>query len=190
MNAWLKALLAAGAACSLVGPCKKQIENNLGLPSFIGSLEVKSALPGRIRFYMPKLKGNAEFATELASALSGIKVIMRSNINSTTGSLLVIYDKDAVEPEVLMGAIMRLAGLEGDAARSGKSKVESNMRSAFEALDSAVLEKTRGILDARTALACVLGVTGALRAYRNKNALPGPYTMLWWSYNLITKGRG
>ena len=110
MNTWVKALMAAGMLAGLAKPVKEARENNLGLPSFAGALEVKSAIPGRIRFYMPKLKGDAEFAAALAGALSGINVINRSNINSTTGSLLVVYDETAVEPEVLMGAVMRLAG--------------------------------------------------------------------------------
>ena len=77
---------------------------------------------------MPKLKGDAEFAAALAGALSGINVINRSNINSTTGSLLVVYDETAVEPEVLMGAVMRLAGLEGEVSSGQKSKFETEMQ--------------------------------------------------------------
>ena len=190
MNTWGKALMAAGMLAGLAKPVKEARENNLGLPSFAGALEVKSAIPGRIRFYMPKLKGDAEFAAALAGALSGINVINRSNINSTTGSLLVVYDETAVEPEVLMGAVMRLAGLEGEVSSGQKSKFETEMRNAAEALNNAVMEKTHGMLDAKTALSCVLGITGIVKICKNKAALPGAYTMLWWAINLIAKGSG
>lgn len=187
MNTWLKVLFTASMLAGLAKPVKEKRENNLGLPSFTGALEVQSAIPQRIRFYMPKLKGDARFATSLAEALSGISVIKRSNINSTTGSLLIEYDEKAVEPEVLMGAIMRIAGLDGEVSAGQKCKLGQEMRNMGSAINSAVMEKTHGILDAKTALSCILGVTGIVTICRNRATLPCAYTMLWWAGNLLNK---
>jgi hypothetical protein len=49
-------------------------------------------LPGRLRLYIPALKGNATTAEKLASQVNALQGIKNVAANTVTGSLLIRYD--------------------------------------------------------------------------------------------------
>jgi hypothetical protein len=53
---------------------------------------VVSAIPGRVRFRLPKLKGNDRIAGKCAEALNAMPGISRAEVNPLTCSILMYYD--------------------------------------------------------------------------------------------------
>ena len=104
------AALAAGAAAAMP---RERKHNLMKLPSFRGTAEVRSSLPGRMRLYMPAVSGDCAQAAQMKSQLESTGVIHQVQIEPRTGSVLILYDESQVQAPVVMGAAMKLMGLDG-----------------------------------------------------------------------------
>lgn len=176
------AALAAGAAMAL----PKQPEHNLmKLPSFQGVAEVRSSLPGRMRLYMPAVSGDCAQAAQMKSQLESTGVIHQVQIEPRTGSVLILYDESQVQAPVVMGAAMKLMGLDGKVNAEPAGKVRQGMRALLRAINAGVLDATGGLLDVQTLAAGTLTVA-ALRSKAQAGwAVPGAMTLLWWASKLF-----
>ena len=182
MNGVWWAVLAAGAAAALP---KKQQHNLMKLPSFRGVAEVRSSLPGRMRLYVPAVMSAPAQAEEMARQLQGTGVIRAVSVQPKTGSVLVLYDESKVQAPVVLGAVMKLMGLDQklNAVPVGKARQDAAM--LLRAVNQGVLDATGGLLDAKTVAAAALTV-GALRSKARIGwAAPGAMTLLWWASNLF-----
>jgi Heavy metal associated domain 2 len=63
----------------------------------IGSIKVVHAIPGRVRVKISRLKENPALAWEVQERLSAVQGIQQVEVNPITGSVLVLYDRTAVE---------------------------------------------------------------------------------------------
>jgi copper chaperone CopZ len=114
-------------------------------------------LPGRLRFSLPGLRGDAERAAALRDALAGLAGVQAVNANALTGSVLVRHDGDAATRDRIVGAI-RLAGyrlMSDSAARGTTVRAGTRPAAAFaEPLIQAAVEKLleRMLLSALTAI--------------------------------------
>ena len=109
MNGILWLALAAGAAAALP---KKQQHNQMKLPSFRGVAEVRASLPGRIRLYMPAVSQQPELAAQMKAQLEGTGAVHQVTMQPLTGSVLILYDESQVQAPVVLGAAMKLMGLD------------------------------------------------------------------------------
>ena len=66
------------------------------LDIFVRSVEIAAYIPGRIRLYSKKLVGDPQLENKVKNTLSAYREIKEVSINTSTGSILIIY-----EPEVL-----------------------------------------------------------------------------------------
>ena len=66
------------------------------LDLIIRNVEIASYIPGRIRLYSKKLVGDPQLENKVKNTLSAYREIKEVSINTSTGSILIIY-----EPEVL-----------------------------------------------------------------------------------------
>ena len=176
------AALVVGAAAALP---KERKHNLMKLPSFRGTAEVRSSLPGRMRLYMPAVSGARELAAQMKAQLEGTGVISRVEIEPRTGSVLICYDETQVQAPVVMGAAMKLMGLDGKMSPAASGKVREGLHALLGAVNTGVLDATAGLLDAKTLAAAALTVA-ALRSRAQKGwAVPGAMTLLWWASRLF-----
>lgn len=59
---------------------------------------VVSFVPGRIRLKFAELKGHASLCSSIEQTCQEVDAVLDAKANPSTGSLLVVYDADAVEP--------------------------------------------------------------------------------------------
>ena len=110
MNAIGWAALAAGAAVLLPKPPK---HNLMKLPSFRGVAEVRSSLPGRMRLYVPAVTQEPALTGQMVQQMESTGVIHQVKAEPRTGSVLICYDESKVQAPVVLGAMMKLMGLDG-----------------------------------------------------------------------------
>jgi hypothetical protein len=68
----------------------------------IEHVKVVSFLPGRVRLRVRELKAHPELVAEIEQALGEVSAIKQLDINPTTGSVLIQYDRKPLkEPETL-----------------------------------------------------------------------------------------
>ena len=176
------AALAAGAAMAL----PKQPEHNLmKLPSFRGVAEVRSSLPGRMRLYMPAVIQAPEQAAQMAQQLESTGVIRQVTAEKRTGSVLILYVESKVQAPVVLGAAMKLMGLDVKAQSAPASKAREGVQLLVRAVNQGIMDATGGLLDAKTLAAGIMTVA-ALRSKAQKGwAAPGAMTLLWWASKLF-----
>lgn len=176
------AALAAGAAMAL----PKQPEHNLmKLPSFRGVAEVRSSLPGRMRLYMPAVIQAPEQAAQMAQQLESTGVIRQVTAEKRTGSVLILYDESKVQAPVVLGAAMKLMGLDVKAQSAPASKAREGVQLLVRAVNQGIMDATGSLLDAKTLAAGIMTVA-ALRSKAQKGwAAPGAMTLLWWASKLF-----
>ena len=182
MNGVWWAVLAAGAAMALP---KERKHNLMKLPSFRGIAEVKSSLPGRMRLYMPAVSASPALAEQMKAQLIGTGVIHRVDLEPRTGSVLIHYDESKVQAPVVMGAAMKLMGLDAQAGTAPVGKVREGARTLLRSVNAGVLDATGGLLDAKTLAAGALTIAALRSKAKLGWAAPGALTLLWWASNLF-----
>ncbi len=182
MNGIWWAALAAGTVLTLP---KKQGHNVMKLPSFRGVAEVRSSLPGRLRLNVPDVSANMEQAEQMKSRLEGTGVIRSVAVEPRTGSVLICYDEKAVQGAVVLGAVIKLMGLDESVRRPPVSKAFEGMQTLFGAVNAGILDATDGMLDASTLAAGALTLAALHSKMKSGWAMPGAMTLLWWASRLF-----
>lgn len=161
-----------------------------GLPGFkTGPIRVAHALPGRIRFIVPSLKGAPEEQFSALSPLEKVNGVGMVRISPISGSVVVEYQKDLLEPRLIFGALARLLGLEAELNRTPQPTLTRELRSVENSLNRAVFDKSQGILDLRSAVALTLLIAGSVTVFKNGwSSFPGGFTLLWWGSHALPKG--
>ena len=167
------------------------------LPAFA----LKSAVPGRRRYYAAALQGNEELAKLLENNLGRIAFVDSVKASSVTGSLLVCYTGDEEAVDRLMsdlgkrvfGAaehagfnlpqglsdLLPAAGLTQPLAELGAS-----IRRTAGAANAWLHEKTRGWLDFPSVFALGFIVRGLRKILLYEQRPSGPQ-MLWWAFSIL-----
>ncbi len=182
MNGVWWVALAAGTALMLP---KKQEHNVMKLPSFRGVAEVRSSLPGRLRLNVPAVSQNMPQAEQMKKQLEGTGVIRSVAIEPRTGSVLICYDESAVQGAVVLGAVIKLMGLDESVKRPPVSKLNEELKTLFSAVNAGVLDATNGLLDVPTVAAGALTVAALRSKMKSGWAVPGAMTLLWWASRLF-----
>ena len=102
-----------------------------------------------------------------------IKGVSRVQISTITGSVLIQFDDNEIQPELLYTVLIRLLGLEKELERVPQSAVLKEIRLMGDSLNRSVLERTGGIIDLWTAIPIVLGLVG-IRKIMAQGALALP----------------
>lgn len=154
------------------------------LPRHTGPVRLQHELPGRIRFRVPSLRGNlaaVQLVREKLPTLDGVESVQA---NAVTGSVLIAYQEDQVNPGLLFTALVRLLGLDAEYQRPPSSVIHRELGAMGSSLNRAVHERTAGILDLRTAMLIGLAAFGIKELVsKGSGALPAGFTLLWWAMN-------
>ena len=163
---------------------------------------LKSAVPGRRRYYAAALQGNEELAKLLEKNLGRIAFIDSVKASSVTGSLLVCYTGDEEAVDSLMAdlgkrvfgvksaklgfnlpqglsALLPAAGLTQPLAELGAS-----IRRTAGAANVWLHEKTHGWLDFPSVFALGFIVRGLRKILLYEQRPSGPQ-MLWWAFSIL-----
>ncbi|WFD09928.1 HMA2 domain-containing protein [Tepidibacter hydrothermalis] len=168
----------------------KNKKNNITnkVPSFKGILEVRHCITGRIRLYIPILKNNEEIKSIIMDQLSKINLITNIDINTITGTVLLNYDNEKIDPMIIVGIMIKILNLEQEIEKTPKSKIEKEMIELKSSLNRAVYEKSQGIIDGKTTLGLSLVLFGIYRLRKNPTIMPSGMTLMWWVYSEFFKG--
>ena len=160
------------------------------LPIIRGQFEASHSLPGRIRFRVPLIenKDNTQIGI-IRNELSKIPDIESVDICSSSGSILVQYDNERIEPYVVCGILIKVLGLEAALDSQPESAVQREMRMIGNAINHTVYNSTAGALDLTSAFIILIMSFGLYRIIIQKDrSLPGGINLLWWAY-VMAKGR-
>ncbi len=153
-------------------------------------LSVVHSLPGRTRFRVPRLCGDARTAAAIEETLQGIEGVRSVAVSHISATVLVEHDAERIAPEVVAAALIRVLGLENEITRDVEAALARELREFSRAANRAVYEKTGGLLDFKTALFLVLAFLGARKMLQQGTlALPAGFTLLWWAGNGLLRGR-
>ncbi len=149
-----------------------------------GPLRVIHALPGRMRFRAPSLKGN-EAAKELVeSKIGALEAVASISVNILSGSVLVKFNEKDLEPGLLFAVLIRVLGLEKEFEKPPKPILATEMKDVADSLNRFVYDHTGGIVDLWTLLFILIAGQGVRELYAGgKRVLPPGLTLLWWAYH-------
>ena len=157
-----------------------------------GPVRVSHTLPGRVRFSVPTLKEESSKGTFLEEKLSTVDGVKSVEVGPLTGSVLIQYRENIVQPELLYAAIVRLMGLEKELEKVPQPKVVKELRSFMDSLNRVVYDRTGGLLNFTSALLILLAGFGIRKiASDGSKAMPAGFTLLWWGvHHLLGGGNG
>ena len=151
-----------------------------------GPIQVAHALPGRIRFLIPSLRGTGAGDPPAVARLQAIHGIETVDFTAISGSLVVTYRPDQVDAQLLPGALARLLGLEEEFERTPSSVVTQELQLVAQSLNRAVLDKSHGLVDLWSATALVLIAVGGRKVMADGwRALPAGFTLIWWGLHSL-----
>ena len=160
------------------------------LPVIPGKFEISHAMPGRIRFRVPSLEARADSQIQtIRNELPKIAEIRSVEINLYSGSILVQYDVDGIEPYIVCGLLIRALGLEAELESRPESAVQKELKLIGKAIDQAVYNTTAGTLDLTPAFILLTLSLGLYKVLlQSDRTIPGGINLLWWAY-VMAKGR-
>lgn len=105
-------------------------------------------------------------------------------VNLISGSVLIHYQPEVINPEILFVAIIKLLDLESELLSTPDPFLGREIREIGDSLNRTVYELTGGMTDFHTLLLISLAVFGIYMFRRDSlRAFPGGITLLWWAYS-------
>lgn len=175
----------AGKMISDASGNSKKNKNLVNIPDFIGVVEVKHSIKGRIRYKIPRLKGDNAMAEYISGQLSKVKFIKKVESNTITGTLLINYDYGNIDPNMLTAAIIKLLNLESEISKKKDALVTRELSNIKEVINLAVYNKTKGILDIKSIYLIAIMIFAVRGIKAAPKILPNGYTMARWVYKEI-----
>jgi hypothetical protein len=170
---------------------KKKDQKRSPLLSITGPIRTSHVLPGRVRFHIFSLKNDENKIEIVKKQFPKIEGIKSVQINKVSGSVLILFDQDKLEPELLCAALIRLLDLEKELEKIPKPILSKEFREMGDSLNRAVFEKTGGIIDLWTAVPLLLIILGFRKILMDRTTMwPTGITMLWWAYNSLFRTKG
>ena len=162
---------------------------------------LKSAVPGRRRYYAAALQENEELAKLLEKNLGRIAFVDSVKASSVTGSLLVCYTGDEKAVDRLMADLGKRVfgaadhagfnlpqGLSDLLPAAGftqpLAELGASIRRTAGAANAWLHEKTRGWLDFPSVFALGFIVRGLRKILLYEQRPSGPQ-MLWWAFSIL-----
>ena len=151
-----------------------------------GPIRVAHAIPGRIRFIVPSLRGVPRDGIAAIEHLESLDGFDRVEVSPISGSFVVHYRPEQIDPPLLLGAVARLLGLESELEHVPTPAIPKELDLLAQSINRAVFHKTYGLLDLWSIMALVLIAIGGKKAMADGwRALPAGFTLLWWGLHSL-----
>lgn len=174
---------------ALLGKKAKQHQSQSPLMQLKWPIETKHLLPGRARFQIPLLVGDATAVQQIETQLQRVEGVDSVEANRISGSVLICYQPDKIAPELLFAALIRLLDLEKELERTPPSTVAKEFRNIGEALNRAVYSMTDGVIDLWTTIPLALLFVGVRKIIAEGTlSFPAGFTLIWWAYTSMFRG--
>jgi copper chaperone CopZ len=170
-------------------------------PSDLAGIELRHAIPGRIRLRIPAIKGEPGLSREVQRQLSALPVIRRVEVNPVTGSVLVLYDPADSAAIAQLGRMM-IPGLDLDAMPgpddltaadgNGSGSTAESVAEFGRRLNEKVQVATGHAADLKFLVPASLLVGGLVRLIASRK-VPSPtwYDLIWFAFGTyFTLNRG
>lgn len=156
--------------------------------SKMGPVRVVHAIKGRLRLQVPAVNGLQEADLPGIATLKTLNGIQTVRFTPVTGSILIHYHPDQLEPMLIWGAVIKLLGLEDEMDKSPTPAILKEMKAFGRGLNRSVLQETHGFLDGRAILIILMLIIGVRKLYVDRWAsIPAGATLIWWALNSIGK---
>ena len=160
-------------------------------PADLTGIQLRHAIPGRVRLRVPGIKGQPALAREIEQQLAGLAVVRRVEVSAVTGSVLVVYDPADSAAIAGLGRMM-IPGLDLDGLADPGAEPPSQADAATSPADAvadlarkvnAQVEATTGSVDLRFLVPASLFVGGLVRLIASKKLTsPAWYDFLWFAF--------
>ena len=154
---------------------------------FKGIIEIRHSLNGRIRFFVPKLKGNPEACASLEKHLIKAEVIREIKINHVSGSVLLIYKPGGADDATLTGVLVKLLGIEKEIEKDPTPVVGKELSGLLKSINTAIYEHSNGLLDLNNLITMSFMSMGIFSMIKSPRILPSGLSLLYWAYNNATR---
>lgn len=155
------------------------------LPSFLGIIEVKHYVKGRIRLLIPILKDNKEGGDALLADLKKLPQLKSIRLTTLTGSLLLEFDEKQISAATIVAILIRLLRLESEIEKQPQSLVLGELGMMQKAINRAVFEKSKGIFNINSLLFLGFSGFGIYQFFHSKMKFPPALSLIWWAYNIL-----
>lgn len=150
---------------------------------FRGIVEIKHAIPGRVRFFIPLLKMDSQKGQLLEQQLLKAAAVSQIKVNPLLGSVLIVYEKDKIDEVTLTGVLVKLLGLEKELEKPPRSMAGEELSRVLKSANSSIYEQTDGLLDLNTAITLTFLSLGIWSVVRSGSVLPAGISLIYWAYN-------
>ncbi len=182
--------LVIGAVASALLAHRRSARPAVAL-NFWGVLEVVHELPGRLRLRCPSLLGAPDDAARLSKELPRLPGVSAVAADPRTGTVLVVYEQERIDVHTVQAGVLKLLGLEPRIARPAPSLLTKQTDDLVDALNSAILDLSRGVADLDFLIPTVLMTAATVHLARRSSAsLPAGITLLWWAFAYMAGRRG
>ncbi|MBZ0258757.1 hypothetical protein K8I31_22015 [bacterium] len=148
-----------------------------------GPIITKHQIDGRIRYEIQKLKQNQTLIDELLPELQKIDGVQSCAANAVTGSLLIYFDPGLLQSDLLFSILAHLLQVEDELETTPPSFVEKEIQAVGGALNRAVYDQSRGLIDLKTAIPLSLAFVAMGKiAQEGWSTFPPGMILLLWAY--------
>jgi hypothetical protein len=181
-------ILTGFILAGLAGKLKKDPSLG-GLPRFkTGPLRVAHTIPGRIRFVVPSLRDMDKKSLKQFEKLGSLDGVDRMRFSTVTGSVVIRYNPERVDPPILFDAVAHLLGLKEELDRPPSPLLTGELRAIGRSVNRAVYEETYGFIDLWSIAIILLILFGTRKLIQGGwTAFPTGFTLMWWALHSIQK---
>ena len=111
-------LLTGFILAGLLG--KKKDQKRSPLLRITGPIRTSHVLPGRVRFHISSLANNDDKVELVQKQMVKLEGVDAVHVSRVSGSVLIYFNQDVLEPELLCAALIRLLELEKEFEKAQK----------------------------------------------------------------------
>jgi len=156
---------------------------------FKGIIEIRHQITGRVRYFIPMLKGESKNCQLLKNQLEKADVISLAQPNPLIGSLLVEFDSANIAIETMTAVIVKILGLEEAVEKTPDSVMNKELSEFIKSVNSSIFEHTNGLMDLKSLVTTTFLSLGIYSLFKSRNNLPSGLSLLYWAYMNIQKGK-
>ena len=128
----------------------KRVANKTAPPQKI-AYSVVHAIPGRIRFRIPRLAKDSDYANKLKSVLENDSRIMSVRVNPNTASIAINYQTGVIADDQMRSHLVNLIQKAPSIVLPTQATVKSIVRVTFDAIIN-LIDSTRNVNQVRNAI--------------------------------------
>jgi hypothetical protein len=138
--------------------------------------------PQRLRIKIASRKGNADYFETLNAALTRLKRYDKLEVNTLTGSVLIVDEHIDVEDIATHGKTRNLFDLKD--LTDSRSPMTTQLVSHLEDLNTNIRRLTTGNMDLAGILLLALLISGLIQLIRGNLQMPPWYTAFWYAFGI------